>query len=206
MPRNYLATLAKSVIEADTLAARMPNIRPFRFDPEKALQVILYLATKAAIPDIIHVCKCLYFADKKHLEQVGRFICGDNYIAMTNGPVPSGTYDLIRDVKDPNRRSLWADDARSTFGLQGWRIMPLAQPDTSVFSKNELASLDWAIENYSALTARQLIDISHEEKAYKEADPNGDISIEAIARSLPDADLLLEHLRDPDPARELEPA
>lgn len=184
----------------------MSTIRPFRFDPEKALQVILYLASKAGIPDIIHVCKCLYFADKKHLEQVGRFICGDTYIAMANGPVPSGTYDLIRDVQNPTRQSLWADDARSTFRLQGWRIVPVAQLDTGVFSKNELASLDWALEHYSSLTARQLIDISHKEKAYKEADPNGEISIEAIAKSLQDAELVLEHLREPDPAQELEPA
>ena len=182
----------------------MSDIRPFKFDAEKALQVILYLANKAAIPDIIHVCKCLYFADKKHLERVGRFICGDNYIAMANGPVPSRTYDLIRDVQDPNRQSLYADAARTTFRLKGWLIVPLAQLDLGVFSKSEMDSLDWAIENYSGLTTRQLVDISHEERAYKEADPNGEISIEAIARSLPDAELLLEHLREPDPNRELE--
>jgi hypothetical protein len=33
----------------------------------------------------------MYFADKAHLEQYGRFICGDSYVAMK--PVPIGTYE-----------------------------------------------------------------------------------------------------------------
>lgn len=184
----------------------MASLHPFRFDPEKALQIILYVAEKAAIPDIIHVCKCLYFADKKQLGRSGRFICGDSYIAMGKGPVPSGTYDLIRDVQDPNRQSLFADDARSTFRLKGWRIVPLKPLDISVFSKSERESLDWAIANYGALTMQQLIDETQKEKPYKEADLTGQISLESIAKTLPDAELILEHLRKPDPEREFEPA
>jgi hypothetical protein len=183
----------------------MASLRPFKFDPEKALQVILYVANKAAIPDIIHVCKCLYYADKKQLERSGSFICGDSYIAMANGPVPSGTYDLIRDVQDTDRQiSLWADAARNTFRLKGFRIISLKPLDISVFSKSELESLDWAIENYGGLTIRQLIAETQKEKPYKEADFNGQITIESIAKSLPDADLLLQYLREPDP--EFEPA
>ena len=184
----------------------MASLRPFRFEPEKALQVILYIADKAAIPDIIHVCKCLYYADKKQLERSGSFICGDNYIAMANGPVPSSTYDLIKDVQDPRRQiSLYADEARSTFRLRGWRIIPLKPLDVSVFSKSEIESLDWAIERYGGLTINQLIAETRKEKPYREADLNGEISVESIAKSLPNANLLLQYLFEPDPDPEPDP-
>jgi hypothetical protein len=39
-----------------------------RFDAEKALEAILYVASKAPIPDIYHVGKILWFADRVHLE------------------------------------------------------------------------------------------------------------------------------------------
>jgi uncharacterized phage-associated protein len=40
----------------------------------------------------------MYFADRKHLEKYGRFICGDSYVAMKHGPVPSEIYDILKAV------------------------------------------------------------------------------------------------------------
>ena len=42
----------------------------------------------------------LLFADKKHLERYGRFITGDTYSAMENGPVPSFAYDVVKCIKE----------------------------------------------------------------------------------------------------------
>ncbi|MCW7083120.1 Panacea domain-containing protein [Escherichia coli] len=67
-----------------------------RFDSEKALEAILYVASKAPIPDIYHVGKILYYADRFHLESFGRLITGDHYNAMKDGPVASNTYDIIK--------------------------------------------------------------------------------------------------------------
>ena len=117
---------------------------------------------------------------------------------MTNGPVPSGTYDLIRDVQDPNRQSLWAEHARSNFALKGWNVVPFRDADETIFSSSEIESFDWAISTYGAIPVKNLIDISHDEPAYKDADFNGDISVEAIAKTLPDSEALLEHLRQPE--------
>jgi len=57
-----------------------------RFDSEKALEAILYVASKAPIPDIYHVGKILYYADRFHLEAFGRLITGDQYNAMKVWP------------------------------------------------------------------------------------------------------------------------
>ena len=105
--------------------------------------------------------------------------------AQAKGTSPQWTYDLIRDVKEPNRQSLWAEDARSAFRLNRWRIVALKPLDVSVFSKSELESLDWAIATYGSMTMQQLIDETKKEKLYREADLTGEISVESMARSLP---------------------
>jgi hypothetical protein len=60
-----------------------------RFDAHKALEVILYVA--GSVPDMYRALKVLYFADREHLGRYGRLICGDTYVAMRLGPVPSGS-------------------------------------------------------------------------------------------------------------------
>lgn len=71
----------------------MPTRIKFHFDPEKAVEVILYVASRVRDSGFHRVSKILYFADRDHLAMYGRFICGDSYVAMKNGPVPSGAYD-----------------------------------------------------------------------------------------------------------------
>ena len=45
------------------------------------------------------VMKMLYAADKLHLEQTGRFMAGEDYVAMGKGATPSGTYDIVKYVR-----------------------------------------------------------------------------------------------------------
>jgi uncharacterized phage-associated protein len=170
------------------------NSRPFIFDAEKAIEVILYISKRAPVPDIIHVCKILYFADKYHLEEYGRFICGDAYIAMTNGPVPSGTYNLIKTVQNAIQSS-HSDHAQSSFGVDGWNVFPLREFYEDLFSSSDMECLDKAIAEYGSLDVGTLIDRSHDD-AYKAADFNSEIPIEAIAATLRDGDALLQHLRE----------
>ena len=83
-------------------------LKPFEFNEKVALEVILYIANKSQKPTFHHIAKLLYFADKSHLCQYGRFICGDNYIAMKNGPVPS--HACVRHRRSPPVRC-WSGHA-----------------------------------------------------------------------------------------------
>ncbi|MCD9185558.1 MAG: SocA family protein [Pyrinomonadaceae bacterium] len=165
---------------------------PFRFDPQKALEVILYISERAQIPDIYHIGKILYFADLAHLEEYGRFICGDYYVAMKDGPVPSRVYDIIKDVRD-NRKETILPLAKEAFSIDGYRIIPLRQAEKDFFSKSDLACLDKAIEQYSSLPFGKLKDISHD-AAYETADMNGEISVFEIAKNLKGSDDLIQLL------------
>jgi uncharacterized phage-associated protein len=173
----------------------MNTARPFKFDAEKALEIILYISKRAPIPDIFHVCKILYFADRHHLEEYGRLVCGDDYFALPNGPVPSGTYDLIRDVQYPQRESPHAEKARETFSLNGWHIKPSREADLSFMSQSDIECLNKAIKEVGRLPFGRLKELSHD-AAYHSANINGEIPIEAIASTLRDSEELIEELRD----------
>jgi uncharacterized phage-associated protein len=72
---------------------------PFEFNLDKGIEAILYIAQKVDDPTFHRISKIMYFADRKHLEKYGRFICGDSYVAMKHGPVPSEIYDILKAVK-----------------------------------------------------------------------------------------------------------
>ena len=42
------------------------------------------------------VVKSIFLADRAHLNDFGRLISTDRYVAMTHGPVPSTAYDLLK--------------------------------------------------------------------------------------------------------------
>ncbi len=165
---------------------------PFRFDSQKALEVILYIAEKARIPDVYHIGKVLYFADLSHLENYGRFICGDYYVAMKDGPVPSRVYDIIKDVRD-DRKDMILLAAKESFSVNGYRVVPHRSAEKDFFSKSDLKCLDEAIHRYSSLPFGKLKDISHD-AAYETADMNGEISVFEIAKNLKGSDDLIQLL------------
>jgi uncharacterized phage-associated protein len=176
----------------------MAKRSPFRFDPEKAVEVVLYIANRAPIRDVYHVLKLLYFADKAHLERYGRFICGDNYVAMKSGAVPSGTYDIIKDIRGDGIHS-FTEHARHAFTLQDEVIIsPLRHADTTILSESDIECLDESIEKYGSLSGAELKRHSHDE-AYKAADENDFIDVEKIAGMFPDGEKLIKHLQDPYP-------
>lgn len=159
-----------------------------KFDERVALEAILYLAQKSTDPTFHHISKLLYFADRLHLEQYGRSICGDRYIAMKNGPVPSRVYDMMKD----------AQGEIGAFEVEGFRVMALRAPDTDRFSDSDLECIDESLRLYDHCSFGTLTRLSHDE-AWRSADENDAISTEAIVRSLGNPDGLLEHLANPHP-------
>jgi len=166
----------------------------FRFDPEKALNLVLYVA-KEIPPATFHtISKVIYFADKLHLQRYGRLICGDSYVAMKHGPVPSEIYDMMKDVRGDGFSEHWAV-ARKAFQVQGKAtVVPSEAPDLGVFSKSDLECLNESIKTYGHLDFAKLTELSHDE-AWHATDDNDMIDIEQIAATFEDGSALLQHLR-----------
>jgi uncharacterized phage-associated protein len=127
---------------------------PFEFDRLKAIETVLYVARKAPIPDRFHVCKIIYFADKYHLTNYGRFIFGDHYAAMKNGPVPSGAYDIIKAAGDGKIPELRTDDLD---------VIALRDADAGVFSESDMEALDNSIAQYGNEPFNRLSLMSHDD-------------------------------------------
>ena len=161
------------------------------FKPQKALEVLLYIVKQC--PDMYTALKVLYLADKLHLGRYARSISTDRYVAMSHGPVPSGTYDLVKYV-----RNGWQDiidlPLADAFEIDGYVIKPLREPDTSVLSESEIECLDEAISKFGKMSFGQLKDLSHKDPAYKSADENDFISVEEFVKSVEGGEELWDYL------------
>ena len=166
------------------------------FDRDKALEAILYIAHRLPSPTLHGISKMCYLADKRHLERYGRLICGDRYVAMEYGPVPSTIYDMMkvadgRENLDPDTDALIME----SFAVRAGRnIKPRRKANIDVLAKSEIECFDFAIRKYGKKTFGQLTDLTHDD-AWNSVDQDKPISIEAMARTLPNAADLIAHLR-----------
>ncbi|HET6724413.1 MAG TPA: Panacea domain-containing protein [Gammaproteobacteria bacterium] len=171
------------------------------FSPNKSLAAILHVANQSSGVSFHTLSKVLYFADRESLSEFGRTISGDRYIAMRHGPVPSSTYDMLKAVRDNHPWHPQYETLCESFEVRNnYRIFAKKAPDYQLLSKSDTMCLDQAIKTYGRMSFSKLTEASHDE-AWKSADENDAISMEAIVRSLPDGDILMEHLRNPHPGR-----
>lgn len=170
------------------------SMRRFRFDPEKALNLVLYVAGSVPEATFHTISKVIYFADKLHLQRYGRLICGDSYVAMKHGPVPSEIYDMMKDVRGDGFSEHW-QVAREAFQVKGKAtVVPTKAPDLEIFSESDLECLRESIQTYGQLDFARLTELSHD-AAWNATDDNDIIDLEQIIATLPDGPALLDHLR-----------
>lgn len=166
------------------------------FDREKALETILLIAKHLNTPTLHSVSKILYLADKRHLQDFGRLTCGDKYIAMEYGPVPSGVYDMMKVAGDRHRIDPdWDEVIKDAFEVRGGRRIKLKrQPDTALLAESEIDCIKKTIIKYGKKSFGQLTDITHDEAWRKTAEARP-IPLEAIAKTLSNAEEVVAYLR-----------
>ena len=149
----------------------------FPYKPEVAVNALLYLCQKAGESgrklSFMQIAKLLFYSDKLHLKRYGRPITGDTYIKMEHGPNPSSIYDYLKDVR--SRPGLADEFIRvelepNTPHAPIPYIQPLQEADWGVFSDSDREVLDEIFAQYGDKTGTQLRDLSHGEKAWKEAE------------------------------------
>lgn len=165
------------------------------FDENKALETLLYIANHCPIKDIYHVLKIQFFADSKHLEQNGRFITGDNYIAMKNGPVASNAYNFLKIARG---ESVFIPPAMITkimeaLAVDGFSIEAKREADTDYLSGSDIACLNEAIAENGLLSFGELNTKSHGD-LWKEANRNDEISFSDFVRHSKNSELLRDYL------------
>ena len=169
-----------------------------RFDSEKALEAILYVASKAPIPDIYHIGKILYYADRFHLEEFGRLITGDHYNAMKDGPVASNTFDIIKIARGDGKyipNGCDTESVRKALSISGWNVIARREPDEDYLSDSDLECIDKSIDKIGRMSFEDIRTMSHD-AAWESADRNGEMPLESIVAQLKNSEMILDYLHN----------
>src|SRR5437667_2727819 len=136
---------------------------PFSFSHRKATQALNFFARKSPSHSInkMKALKLVYFADRYHLRKYGRPVVGDEYMAMTYGPVASGTKDLA-EMSD----FLGEEEARYAKRFiqpseTGLAYSSVACVDEKVFSESDREALQFAWREFGRIDKYKLANLTH---------------------------------------------
>lgn len=132
---------------------------------EKVSQFILFFAGKAN-PLKTRMNKLLFYADFLHFKRTGYSISGCNYRAIQLGPVLSHFRELFGILE--TKKIISIEEELYDHGGIGERFHPLDDFDESLFSKEELNSMQEVLTRFEDIRTRKLINISHKETGWIE--------------------------------------
>ncbi len=174
-------------------------VAPIPFQPEHALEVVLYVVKRLRYPTFHSVSKILYFADREHLSRYGSLLTGDNYVAMRLGPVPSAIYNLMKAAagkQEPQIPPSFYALVEKALGVVGpYRLKPLRGANLKYLSTSQRACLDESVRTNGRLSLDSLTRKSHD-AAWKSAQSNEFIDVRAIAKTLKNGKDILSYLSE----------
>jgi len=148
-----------------------PSTARYVVNTQKAVEVILWLATAKPGVDIYHVVKCAFFADKDHLNRYGRPVTGDHYEADVYGPKGKCVWGLLR--REPEELLALDGNGPPPFQVQdnnGWIVEPERPANLRLLSKSDVECLQKALDEYGDLSFDELVELTHREPAYAAAE------------------------------------
>lgn len=179
------------------------SISFIQFSPEKAVAALAYLS-RGTTSDMYLVLKMFYVADKKHLARSGRFIAGDQYVAMRSGATPSKAYDLMKYVRGDKESHFGYPEANNFFTVDAktHQITLHAEVPEQFLSPIAKDCLDEIIEEYKANDSlRYWYSAAHDgawERTKQSHPLHGapEMSDMEIASTIPNSDQLQNYLEE----------
>jgi len=134
---------------------------------DKLLYMIIYFA-ETVQPLKTKLNKLLFYADFLNYKKTGFSISGSNYAAIDLGPVPEA-YDTLFEYFHRNK---WIQieyiDFKDRENIGEKFIQNPHRPfQQELLNEAELNSLKYVAEYFKSMSTRELIDLSHNEKAWK---------------------------------------
>lgn len=139
------------------------NFNPFK--KEQTINALIYIVEQmGGSVDMHKAFKTLYFADRSHLSKYGRSITGDDYIAMSFGPVPSKTDDMMKAVRGDSyfSHTSQSEELRGYFSFVNKYVFTANKPcDKDCLSGSDMECLDEAISVTKDKSFGELTNLSH---------------------------------------------
>lgn len=110
--------------------------------------------------------KLLFYSDFLHYKRSGYSISGIAYRAIPFGPVPAAYAKLYVKLQDDQYANV--DLIEFNDGNYGEAISPTTKFEADAFSETELKTLADVVGKFGTCTTKQLVNTSHQEKAWQE--------------------------------------
>lgn len=171
-----------------------------RFDQRKALHALLYVVQHIPKPaNAYNALKCLYYADREHLQEYGRQIYGETFYALEHGPVPSAAYEIVKYTAGRAKWDLKFPEALELLAVDDVYLGARGGPATDLLSRSDMACLLQAARKYGTMPFGKLKKLSHQGKAFENADPNGEMKLADLIDELRGSKAIASHLKDRNP-------
>ena len=141
------------------------------FSLEKMAAMVSYLAGTTTDLYKTKLNKLLFYADFVNYYMHGSSISGSRYVHLPYGPVPDGYEETLETL---NHYGVIDVSRQNSAEL----VRTGDAPATDFLSQNELQSMDWVLESYGNMSASQLTEVSHRERAYKDTKSGEEIAYE----------------------------
>ena len=142
---------------------------------EKLAELVLYVAEQLrddAPGGATKLNKVLYFAEFRHMRRFGKPITGVSYRKLPQGPAPRRFRPVRDELIGSGAARLEVDDY---FGVPLHRLIPIRPANRSLFTDDELATVDQVVKALWGKSASDVSELSHQEVGWRILDMNEDI-------------------------------
>jgi uncharacterized phage-associated protein len=141
-----------------------------RPDLEKFSQMVIFFSEKVE-PYKTKLNKMLFYADFYHFKKTGRSISGAKYRAIDMGPVPNNFQSIFEYLEANNLVEINRVKFNEAIGERFKRGS--LSFNKELFTPEELKTLHEVVIRFGKMTTDEIIDISHEEDAWRKSFENG---------------------------------
>ncbi len=134
-------------------------------DYKKVTQVVNFLLSHygdVGLPKL-KLVKLVWAADRYHVRKYARFVTGDDYVAMKNGPVPSCVKDVI-EFSINEYSNLKSDDLpyiKRYIKNNNGVIYSVKETDMDYLSDTDVEALNFALEQFGKLDDDEIVEKTH---------------------------------------------
>lgn len=131
-------------------------------EPDRRLrELMLYVASKCSDDPgfgATKLNKILYFSDFLSYLNDSRPVTGAEYMAQQHGPVPKRLVPLRQELEEAGHAVV---EKRARLTHEQHRLIPMREPDLSLFSAREIAIVDEVIQRLWGRRATEVSQLSH---------------------------------------------
>lgn len=131
----------------------------------KVIEMINYLSQNISNLCKVKLMKMLWYSDSLHYKRYGKAITGLAYSAFPKGALPEG-HEQIISLDGVNYETITFGDDK-----EAYKFYPSPDFEIKNLSGEEISTIDCIIKEFQYVKTDQVIEIMHEENAYKET-PN----------------------------------